>query len=138
MSGGNGMLSDLIRQSREAPGRVPPAPVGEAAEGADELPCFARLRGARQVAFMLELRGADGNSEALDYGLLARARFDPSAGLVLHFHGVTATVRGRKLRPLYEAILAHRVTWVEVAANPDTVARDPDATVVTAIEVETD
>lgn len=133
---GSGNISELIRQSRERPVFVPPAAEVEPVEAADEMPCYARLRGARQVAFMLEFRAADGNSDALDYGLLDRVRLDPSAGLILQFHGVTATIRGRRLRPLFEGILSHRVTWIEVPADPEAVSRDPDATVVTAIDIE--
>jgi hypothetical protein len=133
MSGNS--LTDIVRQSRGERPAVPPVdPAGE--EGEEEFPCYAKLRGLRSVAFMLELRFSDGDGESIDYGLLGRVRFKASSGLVLEFANGPVVIRGKNLRPLYEGISAHRVTWVAVAITPARAARDPEATVVTAIEVE--
>ena len=134
--GGNN-LAEILRQAR---GEGPPAaqqadPPAAGGDGTDEFRCYAALRGPRQVAFMLELRFADGNGDAFDYGMLGRARFDPSAGLVLQFGTGLVTITGKNLRPLFEAVLTHRVAWVAEADDPAAAARDPDACVVTAIEV---
>ncbi|QJX01074.1 hypothetical protein [Frigoriglobus tundricola] len=128
----SGNISELIRQSRSE--RPAPAEVAEAE--AEDHPCYAKLRGLRSVAFMIELRSAAGDSDGFDYGLLARCTFDRSAGVTLYFPGATVTIRGKNLRPLFEGILTHRVLWVAVPPSPETIARDPEATVVTAIEVE--
>ena len=127
-----GNISELIRQSRnERPG-----PSEEAADEIESHSCYAKLRGQRSVAFMLELRKAAGDCEGFDYGLLSRCTFDRSAGVTLFFAGGTVTIRGKNLRPLFEGVLMHRVMWVAVAAEPEKVAHDPEATVVTGIEVE--
>ncbi len=130
----NGNISDLIRQARSE--RPLPAPTEDGEPPAEEYQCYSKLRGPRQVAFMLELRQAGGDSSGFDYGLLGRSTFDRSAGVTLYFAGGTVTIRGKQLRPLFEGILSHRVVWVAVAPDPAAVARDPEATVVTAIEIE--
>ncbi|QJW95418.1 hypothetical protein [Frigoriglobus tundricola] len=128
----SGNISDLIRQARSDR----PTAAEEAEGEAEEHLCYSKLRGTRAVAFMLELRLAAGDSSGFDYGLLGRCTFDRSAGVTLYFAGGTVTIRGKNLRPVFEGILTHRVAWVAVAVEPATVARDPEATVVTAIEVE--
>ncbi len=130
-------IADILQRSRA--GSAPTSPHIEPPEPEDtedEFPCYGRLRGPRQAAFMLELRRATGDGEAFDYGLLGRVRFDPSAGLALHFANGVVTVRGRNLRPVFEAALTRRLLWVREAAEPGRAGGDPDATVVTAIAVE--
>ena len=129
----SGTISELIRQSRAE--RPAPDPAAEEMEAEEHL-CYSKLRGPQSVAFMLELRAAAGDSNGFDYGLLSRCTFNRSDGVTLYFAGATVTIHGKNLRPLFEGILTHRVLWVAVAAEPEKVARDPDATVVTAIEVE--
>lgn len=138
-------VSELIRRTQQrGQAAAAPAPSGARGpepedEGEDKYLAYAKLRGMRQTAFMLEFRLATGDSESLDYGWLCRARFDLSKGLVLHFRGVTVTVKGRKLLPLYLAIRDHRATWVQELANPPAEAvRDPDETLVTSIEIDPD
>ncbi|OWK38934.1 hypothetical protein [Fimbriiglobus ruber] len=133
----NGSISDLVRQARgEKPSPAPAAPAKEAEEPPEEHACYAKLRGARQIAFMLELRLTGGDSDSFDYGLLGRCTFNRSEGVTLFFATGTVTICGKNLRPLFEAILAHRVAWVAVAEEPSAVSRDPEATVVTTIGVD--
>jgi hypothetical protein len=127
-----GNISELLRKSRDER----PAAAEDADEGTEEHLCYAKLRGLHAVAFMLELRTGAGDSDGFDYGLLGRCKFDRSEGVTLFFAGGTVTIRGKNLRPLFDGILTHRVYWVAVAAEPEMVARDPEATVVTAIEIE--
>lgn len=129
----SGSIAEMIERTRQAA-----APLVELEEAPEELPCYAKLRGPRQVAFMVEFRTEAGDAEAFDYGLLGRASFDRSAGITLRFGNGSVLVAGRHLRPLFEAVVAHRVTWVAVAGDAGRAARDPDATVVTAITVEAD
>ena len=126
-------FAETIRETRDEMSPVTPP---EEIEGVEEDRCYAKLRGPRQAALMLEVRFADGNGEAFDYGLLGRVRFDPSDGLVLGFAAGTVTIRGKNLRPVFDGIVSHRVTWVGEAPHPETAARDPEASVVTKIEVE--
>jgi hypothetical protein len=129
--GGN--ISEMIRQSRSE--RSVPTEEADREEAEDFL-CYAKLRGMRAVAFMLELRTIAGDSDGFDYGLLSRCTFDRSVGLTLYFAGGTVTISGKNLRPLFEGILTHRVLWVAVAMDMATASRDPEATVVTAIEID--
>ena len=130
MSEGN--ITELIRASRE------PRPVvlQELDEPEDEFPSYGRLRGARSIALMLELRLADGNHDAYDYGWLNRAAFNPSEGIVLHFNSVRVVIRGKNLWPIYEGVLQHRIPWIAVVATLDHFSRDPDATLVVSIAIE--
>lgn len=127
----SGSIAEIIERTRQAA-----APLVELEEAPEELPCYAKLRGPRQVAFMVEFRTEGGDAEAFDYGLLGRVSFDRSAGITLRFGNGEVAIAGRHLRPLFEAIVAHRVTWVAVAADPGKAAKDPNATVVTAITME--
>lgn len=133
----NASIADILQRARAGQALAEPAGERAAEDAEDEFPCYGRLRGVRQAAFMLELRLATGDADAFDYGLLGRVRLDPSAGLMLWFANGTVTVRGRNLRPVFEAALARRLAWVREADEPARVGRDPGATVVTAIEVET-
>ena len=137
----NNSISDLLRRARgeSKPGQPPLAANSNAVE-LEELPeeyvCYAKLRGPQQLAFMLELRLSSGDSDSWDYSLLSRATHNRSAGITLFFSGGKVVIAGKNLRPLFEGIQDHRVTWVAVAANPKEASRDPEATVVTVIEVE--
>ena len=126
-------ITDILQRSR---GERPPLEADESGDDEDEFPCYGKLRGARQVAFMLELRLANGDGEAFDYGLLGRVRFDPSAGLTLHFANGVVTLAGKNLRPVFEAALTRRLTWVREANEPGRVGGDPGATVITKISLE--
>lgn len=120
-------VNELLRHVRDR---------GAEPDGEEEYPCYARLRGPQQSAFMVEFRLADGTSDALDYGYLTRVGFHPSQGLVFHFAGVMVSVLGRNLRPLFEAVRDHRALWVGITAQPERVADDPEATVVTSIRID--
>ena len=105
-------------------------------DGVEEYRAYAKLRSPRQTAFMLELRFASGESQALAYSYLSRTRFDSTAGMMLHFAGVTVVVTGRKLRPLYESVLLHRVTWIQAMDSHQLEEiRDPEETLVTGIGI---
>ena len=125
-------ISEWIRTSREQRSAVPQ----ELDEHEEEYPSYGRLRGLRSMALMLELRLADGNYDAYDYGWLNRAYFNPSEGILLHFNTVRVMIRGKNLRPIYEGVLQHRIPWIAVIATPEHFTRDPDATLVVSIDVE--
>jgi hypothetical protein len=64
-------------------------------------------------AVMLDLRGHNGTSYALPYAALGAVGFDPSGGITLEFTHHKVNVRGRNLRPIYDRILEHRVTFIQ-------------------------
>jgi hypothetical protein len=95
----------------------------ESATDEDECPAFGYLRGIRDRALALELRFANGNSQAFPYSWLGPIRYDPSAGLLLTFVGdliYLVLLEGSNLNALVNnsvslydrGILRHRVTWV--------------------------
>jgi hypothetical protein len=82
---------------------------------------------------MLDLRGHNGTSFALPYSSLVAIGFDPSAGITLEFTSHKVFVRGRNLRPVYDRLLAHRVTFIQ---EEDFDVMPESATCIDAIVVE--
>jgi hypothetical protein len=97
----------------------------------EEVDCknHAYVRGIRDVAMKVEFRVLSGRWTAFDYHHLCVCWFgqsDAAQEIGLRFGqlgGVTIT--GRNLRPMYELILRHRVTWVR-EEGPERLA-DPRA-----------
>ncbi len=117
-------------------------PVGEA-EGLDDLGICGVLRGVRERAIMLEFRQKDGNVHAFPYGWLTRATFDPSEGITLRFGSETVKIAGQNLatpiRPnmtLFDAIVRHRVPYIQEADGPTIISSHRQAIVVESITVK--
>jgi hypothetical protein len=83
----------------------------EAEESIDT--CYASVRGVRPMVYMLELRNQAGNSTAFDYGWLRKALFNRSQGITLHFEETSILIEGQRLQTLFDAIVRHRVTWIQ-------------------------
>jgi hypothetical protein len=102
------------------------AKTGEAEEQEiTDLGPFGFLRGIYDRALMLELRFKDGRRCALGYAWLHQADFDPSQGMTFSFGGRKVTIVGQNLnaeiRPnirLFDAVLRHRVPWIQEASTP--------------------
>jgi hypothetical protein len=114
----------------------------EEADGLDDLGAFGFLRGVRDRAIMLELRHKDGSMSAFAYAWLDRCDFDPSEGITLHFSGRTVKITGRNLgaeiRPnvrLFQAVLRHRVPWIQEANEPSAMEAPRSAVVIERIDV---
>lgn len=100
-----------------------PEPVKKPAEepgAVDDVGAFGLLRGIHDRALMLELRMKDGNAVAFNYNFMQQASFDPSEGITLHFGGksvkIVGTNLGIEVRPnlkLFQAIIRHRVAWIQ-------------------------
>lgn len=136
------MKGDLLRKYA---GMRETADVASQHEGGevDDLLVFGLLRGIRERAIMLELRRKDGVVEAFPYTYLSHARFDPSDGIELHFGGKVVTIKGRNLgaevRPnvrLFDAILRHRVPFVQEADGPSAIKAAREAVVIDQILVK--
>lgn len=94
-------------------------------ESIDDFASFGFLRGVRDRALYLELRYKTGNATALGYAWIERIEFNPSVGITLHALGQQVIIRGRNLnaeiRPglrLFQAMLRHRVPWIQEADEP--------------------
>jgi hypothetical protein len=110
----------------------------------DDLGAFGLLRGTHDRALMLELRFKDGKRRALGYAWLHDAEFDPSEGITLHFGGRKVKISGRNLnaeiRPnvrLFQAIVRHRVPWIQEADAPAALLAARDALLIDEIVVST-
>ena len=64
--------------------------------------CLVTISGG--LATMLDLRFRDGRRQAFPYSYLSQASFDPAAGITLAFPSATATVTGRDLLAIYQAV----------------------------------
>lgn len=62
---------------------------------------------------LLDLRGHDGTRFAIDYRLLETATYDPAGRITLRFRGHAATILGRNLQSVYDALLHHRITFLQ-------------------------
>jgi len=81
---------------------------------------------------MLDLRGHDGTSFALPYARLSTVAFNPVDGITLEFGVHRVHIRGRNLRPLFNRLLTHQVTFVQ---EGDLDVRSEWATFVNSITV---
>ena len=72
---------------------------------------------------MVEFRGHDGRCLAVPYSRLLSIDLRPERGIVLEFPEHRIAVHGRNLRLLHEALLKHRVTFVQ-EGDLDTVSED--------------
>jgi hypothetical protein len=112
-------------------------------DGVVDLQAFGFLRGIRDRSVMLELRQKDGSIYAFSYAWLERAEFNPSDGIKLCFGGKAATIRGRNLnaeiRPgirLFDALVRHRVPFIQESDGPTAMKAARDALVVDEISVK--
>jgi len=108
-----------------------------------DLQAFGLLRGIRDRAIMLELRHKDGSIDGFPYAWLSRASFDPSEGITLRFGSETVKITGRNLnaevRPnvrLFDAIVRHRVPYIQEADGPTMLSSHRQAIVVESITVK--
>jgi hypothetical protein len=118
-----------------------PQPVEEESE--ENAGSFGFLRGARERALMLEFRLKDGSSVAFSYALLDRASFDRLDGIRLRFAGQEVHVKGQSLNHrsgsrarLFDAILRHKVTWIQESNRAELLQAPTGALFVDSIAVD--
>ena len=127
-----------LAELREGGKKAAEIPLVEADEVSEETgESFSTLSADRHQKVMLELRQKTGDSTALAYSYLVRARFNPSNGIHLDFSVVEVQITGRNLRPLFAGIVAQRVAVVNEVDELQAEALAPkEGTVVTRIEVQ--
>ncbi len=94
---------------------------------------YGVARGTDTEPAMIDFRGHNGTSFALPYAQLGTIAFHPTDGITMEFRDHRIAVHGRNLRPLYDHLLNHRVTFLleeEFDATPES------ETFVDAIVVE--
>ena len=64
---------------------------------------------------MLDVRQKTGDRAALPYAYLTFIHFNKSGDIRLEYSGHTVSIRGRNLGDLYNALLNHRVDYVQEA-----------------------
>lgn len=62
---------------------------------------------------MVDFRGHDGRSLAVPYTTLTSLTLEEGNGIALEFTEYRIGVRGRNLRPLYDALVQHRVVFIQ-------------------------
>lgn len=133
------IVKRLIASRQNGAGALPPDEDDEESCA----PSFGFLRGSKERAQMLEIRYRTGKLEAITYALLDHALFDPSEGIVLQFSRKKVRLTGRNLnaevRPnlrLFDAILRHRVPWIQEADEPTALSAPKGALVIEKVVVE--
>lgn len=126
--------------SRQAPPEEKPADEGESL---DNLGVCGLLRGIRDRALMLELRHKDGNVDVFPYAWLSRATFNPSEGFTLRFGSETVKITGRNLgapirsnMTLLNALVRHRLAWIQECDEPAALSAPRHAVVIDGISVK--
>ena len=124
-------IAEPVKKAAEEPGAV------------DDVGAFGLLRGIHDRALMLELRMKDGNAVAFNYNFMQQASFDPSEGMTLHFGGksvkIVGTNLGVEVRPnlkLFQAIIRHRVAWIQECDAHAALGAPEAALVIDQIEIE--
>jgi len=97
---------------------------GRAAEEETNERFYGFVTGIQDRAHNIEFRKSDGAWPFIEYSYLIGGEAAHAGEFVLRFAtGERVTVRGRHLRPLYEKLLRHRITWLRDAAADE---RAPD------------
>ena len=94
---------------------------------------YGVARGGDTGPAMLDFRGHNGTSLALPYQQLVTVAFHPAEGVTMEFQEHRVLIRGRNLRPIYDHLLHHRVTYLQ---EEDFDATPESETFVDAIVVE--
>jgi len=99
----------VAAESELKPGELPIAPtwLGE---------CLRVAGQARPAA--VTLRQREGVRTALAYGYLSSVRQDPSGSVDLEFVGHQATIKGRRLGAVFEALATQRAMELAEATSP--------------------
>jgi hypothetical protein len=85
---------------------------------------YAYVTGIQDRAHNIEFRKAEDSWPFLEYSYLVGGEMIHAGEFVLRFaSGERVKVRGRHLRPAYDKVLRHRVTWLREAARGE---RAPD------------
>jgi hypothetical protein len=100
-------------------------------------PAFSLVSADRQQKTMLEFCFVDGNAVALAYAYLVGIQFNPSMEIQMDFSGYQVHLKGRNLRPLFDALVAQRVASIQQMDDLQSRANLLEtATVVLNIEVK--
>ena len=103
---------------------MPKKPAAAGAEEEKNERFYGFVTGIQDRAHNIEFRKGDGSWPFIEYSYLIGGEAVHVGEFVLRFAtGERVTVRGRNLRPLYEKLLRHRITWLRDAA-PDEAASD--------------
>jgi hypothetical protein len=88
-----------------------------------------------RAAIMLDLRKADGQRHAMSYAYLTRIDYDPGDRMKLHFAGEVVQIQGRRLRPLYQRLLEHRVHAIQEGTDAEEGLKPDEATHIERLEI---
>jgi hypothetical protein len=86
-------------------------------------------------AVMLDCRKANGQRHAMSYAYLTQIDFEPGDRLKLHFAGQVVQIGGRRLRPLYQRLLEHRVHAIQEGTDAEEGLKPDDAPHIERLEI---
>jgi hypothetical protein len=116
---------DLLLAARNS-GPATAAPLAAAEDDEEQARFYGYLRGIQDRAFNAEFRPAKGPWHVIEYSYLVCAEWRHAGEFVLMYaSGHRVTVKGRRLRALFDRFRRHRVTYVR-ASDEDEVAPDSD------------
>ncbi len=85
---------------------------------------------------MLDVGLKTGDAEAFAYSYLMSVRFIRSKGLVLTFTNAKVSITGRNLEQLYAFLLRHRVSWLQVGNQAESMEVAEDSPFIESIEIK--
>lgn len=88
-----------------------------------------------RAAIMLDLRKANGQCYGMSYAYLTRIEFDPGDRMKLHFAGEVVQIQGRRLRPLYQRLLEHRVHAIQEGTDAEEGLKPDEATHIERLDI---
>ncbi len=114
--GGTQPNNPYASQVSECAPLVPADDVALTESDYEEHDSWSLLRMGRGQEVSLDLRLKTGDCLGLSYAYLVAVQFDPSGRILLWFTSHHVTIEGRGLKPLYDALLRHRVRFVQEEA----------------------
>ncbi len=99
-------------------------------------PVYKTLKNNEGPAYMVEFRKVTGEAWALPYTLLSGIMFNPSGELRLSIGDFQITVKGRKLRAIFDPLQLHRVTMIREVDQDHELGDQTNETVVTEIVMQ--
>jgi len=97
-------------------------------------PFYATEKQQGATAIMLFIEFENGDLLAMPYTSLMKIEYTLSSGIKLEWGGEKITIEGHHLKPLFLALVEHKVKSIQEA--PEEESRDPDVLCIEKIERE--
>ena len=88
-----------------------------------------------RAAVMLDLRKANGDRHAMSYAYLMQIDYEPGDRMKLHFARQVVQIEGRRLKPLYQRLLDHRVHAIQEGSDTEEGLKPDEAPHINRLEI---